>query len=148
MFSKRKRPAIQATQLASLIAEDVEIRGDLNFTRGIRVDGCIRGDLVGRPVDGQGGALLVLSEKGRIEGAVTCRDAVINGTVVGDLHIENFLELQANARVTGTIRYGQLQMDVGAVVRGQVFDGASRAESGTVQDNVVELPREAVAAAK
>jgi cytoskeletal protein CcmA (bactofilin family) len=140
MFGKSKRPAIQATQLASLIAEDVELRGDLIFTRGIRVDGCIKGDLVGRAVEGRG-ALLVLSEKGRIEGAVTCRDAVINGTVVGDLHIENFLELQANACVTGSIRYGQLQMDVGAVVRGQLSD----AQPEATQDNVVELPREAMA---
>jgi cytoskeletal protein CcmA (bactofilin family) len=143
MFSKRKRPAIQATQLASLIAEDVEIRGDLSFARGIRVDGCVKGDIVGRAAEGQGGALLVLSEKGRIEGAVTCRDAVINGTVIGDLFIEHFLELQANARVTGSIRYGQLQMDVGAVVRGQVFD----AENEAPQGNVVELPREAAVVA-
>jgi cytoskeletal protein CcmA (bactofilin family) len=121
----------------------VEIRGDLHFTRGIRVDGCIKGDLVGRAAEGEGGALLVLSEKGRIEGAVTCRNAVINGTVIGDLHIEHFLELQANAHIVGSIRYGQLQMEVGAVVRGQVSDAGHRPAHETAQDNVVELPREA-----
>jgi cytoskeletal protein CcmA (bactofilin family) len=150
VFKKRKpRPAIEATPLSSLIAEDVEITGDVRFARGIRIDGRLKGDLLGRPTEGQAGALLVLSDKGRIEGTVTCRDAVVNGTVIGDLRIENFLELQSNARVIGSVRYGQLQMEVGAVVRGQVCsaDDTPEAPQAPVHDNVVELARD-VALAK
>ena len=137
MFAKRKkRPFIEVTKLSSLIAEDVEITGDLCFSSGIRIDGRIKGNVIARAVEGQTRALLVLSDKGQIEGSVNCGDAVINGTVVGDLVVEHFLELQSNARVSGTIRYEHLQMDVGAQVRGQLI----KAEAVAAADsNVVEL---------
>ena len=135
MFAKRnKRPAIELTQLSSLIAEDVEIIGDLHFAGGIRIDGRIKGNVIARAAEGKR-ALLVLSDKGRIEGGVSCGDAVINGSVVGDLVVEHLLELQSNARVRGTIRYAHLQMDVGAAVSGQLI----QAEAASAGDNVVEL---------
>ena len=136
MFAKRKkRPFIEVTKLSSLIAEDVEITGDVHFCGGIRIDGRIKGNVVARAADGQTRALLVLSDKGHIEGTVNCGDAVINGTVVGDLVVEHFLELQSNARVSGTIRYEHLQMDVGATVDGKLV----KAETTAAADNVVEL---------
>ncbi|MES2099402.1 MAG: polymer-forming cytoskeletal protein [Pseudomonadota bacterium] len=136
MFAKRKKgPFIEVTKLSSLIAEDVEIVGDVHFASGIRIDGRIKGNVIARAVDGQSRALLVLSEKGHIEGSVNCCDAVLNGTVIGDLDIEHFLELQSSSRVSGTIRYEHLQMDVGASVRGQLL----KAESRPATDNVVEL---------
>jgi len=141
MFAKRKKgPFIEVTKLSSLIAEDVEIVGDVHFSSGIRIDGRIKGNVIARAVDGQARALLVLSEKGHIEGSVNCCDAVINGTVIGDLDIEHFLELQSSSRVSGTIRYEHLQMDVGASVRGQLL----KAESRPATDNVVELSADKV----
>ncbi|HWH83014.1 MAG TPA: polymer-forming cytoskeletal protein [Burkholderiaceae bacterium] len=146
MFAKRppKRPSVDVKQLSSLIAEDVEITGDVCFSGGIRIDGRIRGNVTVRAGDSGGRALLVLSEKGRIEGSVCCADAVINGDVVGDLEIAHFLELQSSARVTGAIRYHQLQMDVGATVRGQLLQADAMA-LGT-DTNVVELGADKAAA--
>jgi hypothetical protein len=71
-------------------------------------------------------------------------DGVINGTVIGDLDVEHRLELQSDARVTGSIRYRQLQMDVGATVQGHLLRVASPAAAG----NVVELGAEKAAAAE
>lgn len=127
MFGKRKKGhAIQVTKLASLIAEGVEVTGDVAFGSGMRIDGRVNGNVIGRSsvsdddIAARGHTLLVLSDTGHIEGSVRCGDAVVNGTVTGDLDVEHFLELQSNARVCGTIRYRQLQMDVGAVVQGQL----------------------------
>ena len=132
LLSKRKKqPFIKLTQLSSLIAADVEITGDVAFSSGMRVDGAVKGNVIGRSGEGNTPALLVLSEKGHIEGSVRCGDAVINGTVTGDLDVEHFLELQSNARVTGTIRYRQLQMDVGSTVQGQLV----KAEAWPTADN-------------
>ena len=133
--SLRKQPFIKMAQLSTLIAEGVEIVGDLVFTGGMRIDGRVKGDVTGRPGDGQSPSLLVLSEKGHIEGSIRCGDAVINGTVVGDLDVEHRLELQSEARVNGTIRYRQLQTDVGATVQGHLLRVAPAAPAG----NVVEL---------
>ena len=146
MFSKQpKRPTIELKKLSSLIAEDVEITGDLHFSGGIRIDGRIKGNVIARAVDGQTRALLVLSDKGRIEGGVVCGDAVINGCVVGDLEVAHLLELQSNASVSGTIRYAHLQMDIGAAVRGQMLKSEPPAASAA---NVVELGADKAAAAE
>ncbi|MCL4722104.1 MAG: polymer-forming cytoskeletal protein, partial [Gammaproteobacteria bacterium] len=47
--------------------------------------------------------------------------AVINGAIEGDLEVSHFLELQANARVTGNISYRQLQLECGATVDGKLL---------------------------
>lgn len=122
MFGKPKHPpAIKLTQLSSLIDEGVEIEGDLVFSNGLRIDGQVRGHLHGRTGDDGKPALLVLSQTGRIDGSVRCGHALINGCVTGDIEVEQFVELQAGARITGTLRYRQLKMDVGAQVQGQLI---------------------------
>ena len=144
MFARRdknanKRPSIQAHKLTSLIAEDVHITGDLFFASGIRIDGRVSGNLIGRAVQGQPLALLVLSEKGCIEGTVSCGDAVINGTVIGDMDIDHCLHLQSQSSVSGSIRYRHLQMDIGASVRGQLFkaeDDALDADAANAADAI------------
>jgi len=136
MFGSPKRqPFIKTAQLSTLVAEGVEITGDIAFAGGMRIDGGVHGDVTGRKSDAKTPSLLVLSAKGHIEGSIRCGDAVINGTVVGDLDVEHRLELQSDARVTGTIRYRQLQMDVGATVQGHLLRVEAQASAG----NVVEL---------
>ncbi len=136
MFSvKRKSASIQLGKLRTLIAEDVVITGDLNFSTGLRIDGHVLGNVTVLPGEAADGALLVLSDKGRIEGSVRCADAVINGEIRGDLEVDNFLELQSNCRVSGSIRYRQLKMDVGAAVHGQL----AMLDATPMAGNVVEL---------
>ncbi|HWK83186.1 MAG TPA: polymer-forming cytoskeletal protein [Caldimonas sp.] len=135
MFANLKRQRfIKMAQLSTLVAEGVEITGDVVFSGGMRIDGRIKGNVTGRKPDGKNPSLLVLSARGHIEGSIRCGDAVINGSVDGDLDVEHRLELQSDARVCGTIRYRQLQMDVGASVQGHLLRVAPPAA-----DNVVEL---------
>jgi cytoskeletal protein CcmA (bactofilin family) len=152
MFDRRRprQPQLQLTNLSSLIAEGVEITGDLTFAGGLRIDGRVRGQLIGRGGDGDPAALLVLSDKGHIEGSVRCDHAVINGTIEGDLEVDQFVELQAGARVTGTIRYRQMQVDLGAVVQGRMERHDEGGSIGAValpdRNKVVSLPTEATPA--
>lgn len=118
MFSRRKNDmAIDASRLAGLLAHDTCVRGDVAFAGGLRIDGRVEGNVLGKP---DGGDLLVLSEKGVIVGAVKVHDAVINGRVEGDMEVGHFLELQAGARVTGNITYRTLKLDCGATVDGKL----------------------------
>ncbi|MCB1927541.1 MAG: polymer-forming cytoskeletal protein [Rhodocyclaceae bacterium] len=141
MLRRKKTNSIEITKLSSLVADNVEINGDLAFSDGLRVDGSVCGNLSNK--DGHKG-LLVLSERGRIEGNVRVHDAVINGVIVGDVSVEHFLELQPKARITGDIKYRQLQMDCGASVSGTLTCVSEEpAASGKVEpksdDKVVEL---------
>jgi cytoskeletal protein CcmA (bactofilin family) len=117
MFKKKKTAGIQRTKLATLVAHDVRITGDLQFSDGLRMDGHVKGNVSGEP-DGQ--TLLVLSDRGSIEGNVHGYDVVVNGRIVGDVIADHFVELQSNAHVTGNIYYQQLRMDCGASVDGKL----------------------------
>ena len=145
---RSNRPRIEITKLSSLVAEDVVITGDVCFSGGLRIDGVVKGSVIARSDERQGHALLVLSEKGQVHGSVRCGDAVINGTVVGDIEVEHFLELQSESRVSGTIRYHHLQMDVGAAVRGELLVAQAAAQAVQVADNVVALAGEKLSSAE
>lgn len=139
--SKKKGGAIEVAKLSSLIADNLHIVGDVHFSGGLRVDGRIEGNVYGKP---GGKGLLVLSEKGSITGKVHAYDAVINGSITGDIDIEHFLELQASANVTGNLRYRQLQMDCGATVDGKLM--RIHDEARTITAEATALP-ESVAGA-
>ncbi|MEZ5565946.1 MAG: polymer-forming cytoskeletal protein [Gammaproteobacteria bacterium] len=118
MFGKKNRMAIQVTKLSSLVAHNMSVKGDVGFEGGLRVDGRIEGNVCS---NNEAHSLLVLSNKGTITGRVKVYDAVIDGHVQGDLEVEHFLELQANARISGNITYRQLKLDCGATVDGQLL---------------------------
>src|SRR5512134_2861922 len=117
MFRRKSDQFIEVTRLSSLIDRGVEIVGDVIVTDGLRIDGRVQGDVRAKP---EARALLVLSEHGSIEGSVRVYDAVINGTITGDVEVEHFIELQPNARVVGNIRYTKLRMECGASVEGRL----------------------------
>jgi len=119
MFAKKTTAptTVEPTKLDSLIGDNLRLSGDIAFSNGLRVDGHIEGNVTGASEDKN---LLILSEKGAIVGRVLVHDAVINGSITGDLVVSHFLELQANARINGDISYRQLKMDCGAVINGKL----------------------------
>lgn len=142
MFWKKKTMSVDVSRLSSLLAQDTCVRGDVIFDGGLRIDGRVDGNVLGKP-DGHG--LLVLSDKGSVVGMVAVHDAVINGLVEGDLEVEHYLELQAKARVTGNITYRTLKLECGASVQGKLKSvGAPAAAEGqsTAPAGAGEQPRD------
>lgn len=117
MFWNKGKMTVDASRLAGLLAHDTSIRGDVTFAGGLRIDGRVEGNVLGKADDH---GLLVLSDKGVVAGSVKVYDAVINGRIEGDLDVEHYLELQAGARVTGNITYRTMKLDCGATVDGKL----------------------------
>lgn len=114
-FKNRNKPQ---SRIDTLIGAETRIEGDIHFSGGLRVDGSIRGNV--SEVSSTPGTL-VLSEHGRIEGAVTASQLVINGKVLGPVTANQFVELQAKSRVTGDVHYKSLEMHTGAVIEGRLI---------------------------
>ena len=70
-----------------------------------------------------------------MDGEIRVSHVVINGTINGPVTADDYLELQANARIMGDVSYRQVEMRVGAVVQGRL----NHAEQGGAA--VVELKR-------
>lgn len=118
MFSSKKDPkSVKSAKLSTLVAQNVHVSGDIEFSEGLRMDGQVTGNVTGRPGDE---SLLVVSDQGAIHGNVSAYDVIINGRVVGDVTVAHFVELQSNAHVHGNIFYQKLRMDVGATVEGKL----------------------------
>jgi len=132
MFSRnRHKPQ---NRIDTLIGAETTVAGDIDFSGGLRVDGSIRGNVT--EVAGKSGTL-VLSEHGKIEGAISVSHAVINGVVVGPLSARSYVELQAKSRVTGDVCYKSLEMHMGAVVEGKLIylnDGKWEIPDSSSQD--------------
>jgi cytoskeletal protein CcmA (bactofilin family) len=117
MFGNKNKPNKPQNRIDCLIGAGTVIRGDMTFDGGLRVDGCVHGNVVS--VEGKPGTL-VLSEAARIEGEIRVSHVVINGTVVGPVHAADYVELQSKANVTGDVYYRTLEMHLGAVVQGRL----------------------------
>jgi len=115
MFFKKSN-RIQ-NSIDTLIGADTRIEGDIHFSGGLRVDGAIRGN-VSEP--NASPSTLILSEHGRIEGAISASKLVINGKVIGPVKANQFIELQAKAHITGDVYYKSLEMHTGAVIEGKL----------------------------
>lgn len=113
LFSKKKGLTID-----TLIGEGTAIDGDLVFSGGLRLDGKVRGNI--RAAGGKP-SMLVISEKGMVEGEIAVGHLILNGTVKGPVHASELLELQPHARVLGEVRYAALEMHQGALVEGRLI---------------------------
>ena len=134
MFGKKKSAGIRQAKFATLIAHDVQLSGNLEFSEGLRLDGHVQGNIRGKAGSQ---TLLVLSDRGSVTGNVHGHDIVINGKIIGDVVADHFVELQANAHVTGNIDYQQLRMDAGATVDGKL---TRRDASAPDQDALTASP--------
>lgn len=115
MFFKKSNKVHNS--IDTLIGADTRIDGDVHFSGGLRVDGAIRGNVT---EPNASPSTLILSEHGRVEGAINASKVVINGKVVGPVRSSLFIELQAKARVTGDVYYKSLEMHTGAVIEGKL----------------------------
>ncbi|HEV3240601.1 MAG TPA: polymer-forming cytoskeletal protein [Casimicrobiaceae bacterium] len=130
MFERKKSP--QPKRIDSLIGAGTVVDGDVTFSGGLRVDGAVHGKVA--TVDNQP-ATLVVSEQASIDGEVRVSHVVINGAVTGPVTANDYLELQAKARVNGDVMYRTLEMHVGAIVQGKLMHAEQESAA------VVELKR-------
>ncbi len=62
-----------------------------------------------------------------MQGEIRVPHAVINGHVIGDVHVSVRLELAAQARIDGDLCYHTMEMAAGAQVNGRIARQADEA---------------------
>ena len=119
MFSSKDKGS--NTHYDTLISVKTEITGDVKFTGGLHIDGVIKGNLV---AEAGSGAVVRVSDKGRVEGQISAPNIIINGKVIGDVHAGEYIELAKKAQVTGDVYYQMMEMVMGAEVNGKLHHQA------------------------
>ena len=101
----------------TLVGSRTELKGDITFTGGLRIDGKLKGNITAK---GDGNSTLVLSENAVVIGNVTVPHIITNGTIRGTVRAAERIELQPKAEVAGDLYYKVMEMASGAVVNGNL----------------------------
>jgi len=112
----------------SVIGADVMIRGNIEASADLHVDGTVEGDIAC--------ASLVQGQGSLIQGAITAESARLAGTVKGTV-VARELVILKSARIEGDVQYDALTIEHGATVDGRFAPGG--AKSADTGGNVLEL---------
>ncbi|WP_019023812.1 MULTISPECIES: polymer-forming cytoskeletal protein [unclassified Thioalkalivibrio] len=131
---KKGRGSKRTRRVDTMIGENAVVRGELEFSGGLYVEGRVVGS-IRAPSDPS--AVLMVAPQGVVEGQVMVPHLVVNGEVRGDMHMSEYVELGATARLHGHLYYKSLQITEGASIDGQL----ERMEE-PLQGELEELPVE------
>jgi len=115
MFGKKK---VKSAQIDTLIGRNTVVKGDIHYRGGLHVEGTVKGNLI---ADTNEKTVLIVSEKGRIEGDVKGPVIILNGSIEGNVHSTSTLEMAQHTKVRGNVYYNLLEMEVGAEINGSLI---------------------------
>lgn len=102
----------------TLVAAGTEIIGNLRFGHQLYLNGRVDGDVTA--TEGSD-ATVVISETGSVRGDIRVPNVVISGRVEGNVFAVGRVELAAKAQVRGNVHYRLMEMQLGALVEGQLL---------------------------
>ncbi len=103
---------IKEGRLSGYVGNGTVLTGETNFQAMLRVDG----HLTGRVTSEQG--TLIVGSTGKVDANVSVAEAVVNGSVNGDIEASEKLELGRTAKVVGNITAPRLILSDGAILEG------------------------------
>ena len=107
-----------------IIGPGVSVKGEITSCNRLIVEGKIEAKLADCPN-------VIIKEGGVFNGESTTDDADVHGCFEGNLVVRNRLLVRATGRVCGTIAYGQLEIERGGKISGEIKQEESTAISLT-----------------
>lgn len=134
MFNKSGRKAAKSSgKGATLIAENTRISGDVAFSDQLYINGHVDGNVT---ADAASEATLIISELGSVKGEISVPFVVINGRVDGNVRASTRVELAENARISGNVYYKLIEMQLGAMVDGQLLHDEAPEETKKIEQKI------------
>jgi len=96
-----------------IVGEGIRLSGEINSCDRLVVEGEVEVTL-------NDTLALEITTSGRFTGGCEVEEADISGIYEGDLTVRNTLFVRGNGRITGTIRYGQLELERGGQIAGNI----------------------------
>jgi cytoskeletal protein CcmA (bactofilin family) len=114
-----------------IVGREISLSGEITSCDKLIVEGSVEANLQNcHDVD--------ISESGLFKGAATIDDIEVRGRFEGNLIVRKRLLIRATGRVSGTIRYGQIEIECGGQISGDI-----QAQSG--EDFMSDAPGTRVA---
>jgi cytoskeletal protein CcmA (bactofilin family) len=108
------------------VGREITLSGEITSCDKLIIEGSVEANLNNcRDVE--------IADSGLFKGSASIEEAEIQGRFEGNLVVRKRLLIKASGRVSGTIRYGQIEIECGGQISGDVQAQAS-AEFGEVMD--------------
>lgn len=119
-----RKPAVRQLQTSGPQPASSTAAANLHVGRGLKLEGkiqscdalVIEGDVQATIESGT----LTITETGEVRGDATVDEAEINGKFDGTLVVRKCLTINATGRIAGTVRYGELRVEQGGQVSGEI----------------------------
>ena len=105
-----------SSESTTLVAAGTELRGDLNFSGSLEIQGSIVGKIV---ADDETAQIRILNG-GSVLGEIWVPNVIVNGLIEGDIYASKHIQLAAKAKVEGTIYYSSIEIERGADIGGKL----------------------------
>ncbi len=114
---KKNNDPVSNKEVSDLL-QDVELLGDLSFSKELHIKGRVNGNVVSS-MDTEG--KLVLHESCAVTGEVRAPYVIVAGQVTGNLFAFKRLSLANTSVIHGDVHYSELEMQQGATVNGMLI---------------------------
>jgi len=122
--SGARRPEAEVRKL--IVGREISLSGEINSCDRLIVEGSVEANLQNcRDID--------IAESGLFKGSASIEEAEVRGRFEGSLVVRKRLMIRATGRVSGTVRYGQIEIECGGQISGDV-------QAQTGDDLMSEVP--------
>lgn len=107
-------PARQQSETRKLIVgKEISLQGEINSCDHLVVEGSVGANLAScREVE--------IMESGVYKGSADIDQIEVRGLFEGTLHVKGRLMIRSTGRVVGTVRYGQIEIEIGGQISGEI----------------------------
>lgn len=105
-----------AGQSATVIARGVRVEGEFHSQGDVVIEGDVQGTIFAA-------GTLTIGSDAKIVANITAQEAVISGTITGDITVEKQAVFHATANITGDLKAERVTVEAGAVINGKVQIG-------------------------
>ena len=122
-----------------VIGRGITMSGEIEHCDTLVVEGTVEAAL-------KGANILEIAESGVFYGAVNIENATIAGRFEGDITVNGRLSITSTGTVTGSIAYGELEIEGGAVIEGKI--SPVKTQASAQKQEKTQAAREAAALAR
>lgn len=98
----------------TIIGASIRVKGNFQGHGNIIIEGALEGSLKTE-------ANLFIGDSAKVVANIESKDASINGEVKGNIKSRGYLALGSTAKIFGDIQYGEISIEKGAVINGQLL---------------------------
>lgn len=111
--ARKPTPRANVENKRLLVGRDISLAGEITACDILVVEGTVQATL-------EQSQMLEVTDSGTFRGKVQIEEAVIAGLFEGTLTAREKLTIKGTGKIIGTVRFGQLEVELGGVIKGDI----------------------------